>query len=284
MACSGVAQFPAASPRTRLFHGQPAPMRSICFSLARAQMPCSVARPAAGGAGRGSMCRWHPPCTGPRLVRTLASGSSTQAWWLQRPYRKRAGAQAVEKTVAEYLSAPSSAGAEAAQAALAQDKHAHELNARMSEMFARAADSGIDDGVAAEHQRLAGLTSVVSFSHQRMDTQEFLLETLEHRFSMVPPCGGDSVLLECHWTLSRMKIPGLTRQEYSATLVANDTRILRASDLESSVSEQAFQAIQEHLGATHVSASEFCWFLSFLATFPSDDAFDVVSAAMPFGR
>ena len=51
-------------------------MRNIC-SLARAQMPCGVAMPAAGGAGRGSMCRWYPPCTGPHLVRTLASGTST---------------------------------------------------------------------------------------------------------------------------------------------------------------------------------------------------------------
>ena len=43
---------------------------------------------------------------------------------------------------------------------------------------------------------------------------------------------------------------------------------------------QALGALQEHLGATSISKKDFCWFMTFLATFPSDDAFDVVRLCM----
>jgi len=133
-------------------------------------------------------------------------------------------------------------------------------------------------------------------------------------------------------------------QEHSAVIEANETRIFRASELESSVSTQATAALQQHLGkeggknkgkkngaassssllwflwldiiqlllcvwhvraelehvrgsfffinffflflfffvsgASHIRSTDFLWFLCFLATHPSDDAFDVVSAAL----
>jgi len=211
---------------------------------------------------------------------SAAFSSPAESWWL---HVDEARLQAIEQAVTAYTGAPSPGTAAAAQAAIKCDEHAFKLNARMSDMFARAPASGMDSEIVKEHKRLASQTSVVSFSHERMENTDFLMETVNHNFRMTPS-EGDSVLFECTWTLSRNKVPGLSRQEHSTTIIANETRILRASEVDSSISHQAMSAIQEHLGSDHIHPKDFCWFLSFLATFPSDDAFDVVSASMPKGK
>ena len=203
--------------------------------------------------------------------------TGADSWWLQ-PQKDR---RETEKAIAGYITAPGDAAAEAAIAAITRDKHSRALNERLAQMFSRTGESSMDQHVIFEHKRMASFMSVVTFAHSRMETQEFLMETLEHHFRMSPPGECEIVDFQYHWTLARMKVPGLARQEYTATLVANDTRILRASEMESSVSKQAITAIQEHLAANSIGSKDFCWLLSFLASFPSDDAFDVISAAMP---
>ena len=145
----------------------------------------------------------------------------------------------VEQAVAAYTGSPSSLTAEAALAAIECDKHALDLNCRMTEMFSnvQAGDAQAAD-VVAEHQALASRTSVVTFARKRMENQELLMETMEHSFSVAPPDSGESVLFECTWSIGRVKVPGMTQMEHSAIIIANGTRILRVSDVETSVSQQ----------------------------------------------
>ena len=121
-----------------------------------------------------------------------------------------------------------------------ESKNFEEVEDLQSEKFSLMQQLQTAWDVVKEHKRLASRTSVAAFAHKRLENQELLMETLAHNFSIVPPGAGDVVLFETMWSLSRIKVPGLIQQEHSATIIANGTRILRASDLGASISQQVF--------------------------------------------
>jgi hypothetical protein len=179
------------------------------------------------------VCRnFHPEA----VCRLFSTHAKPVSWWLKADPDR---VLAVQQAVAAYASSPSSLTAEAALAAIECDKHALDLNRRMSQMFSNVQSGDASaSAVVAEHQHLASRTSVVAFAHKRMENQELLMESMEHSFSVTPPAAGESVLFECNWSIARVKVPGMTQMEYSAIIIANGTRILRVSDVETSVSQQ----------------------------------------------
>ena len=159
--------------------------------------------------------------------------------------------------------------------------HKEEFNNRLhSILYSPPEATRCSPAVLLQYKELASIVSISSFSSSRLgsETTDILMESLQKSF-ILHPAGVDPVQFDFQWSLTRNNMPGVVRNEFSAVILANGTRIASASDVHSACSAQALSAIQAHLGdhAAAVDPADFGWFLAFAATFPSDEAFDVVS-------
>ena len=163
-----------------------------------------------------------------------------------------------------------------------RERHCFELNERLHLMLsALPGTTRSAEPTVAEYKRLASLLTIEKFSSQNLGDQksDLSMESLTKSF-VFHPVGASAVTFKFEWTLARKNIPGMIQNECLARLHANDTPIASASDVHRSISQESIKAIAQHLNATHLPLSDFCWFVSFVATFPSDEAFDVLSELM----
>ena len=160
-----------------------------------------------------------------------------------------------------------------------RERHCLELNERLHSMLtARPGTTRSAESTLAEYKRLASLVTIDSYSSLSLgdEKSDLFMESLSKSFSFKPD-DATEVKFSFEWTLARKNIPGMVKNECSAKLRANDTGIASASDVHRSISQEAIAAIAEHVKATTIPLADFSWFLSFIATFPSDEAFDVLS-------
>jgi hypothetical protein len=163
--------------------------------------------------------------------------------------------------------------------AVRREKHCFELNERLHTMLtARPGTTRSAESTVAEYKRLCSLLTINNYSAVNLgdEKSDLFMEALSKSFTF-HPVGASPVHFKFEWTLARKNIPGMIQNECSAKLHANDTPIASASEVHRSVSPEAITAIAEHMSVTSIPIADFSWFLSFIATFPSDDSFDVLS-------
>ena len=163
--------------------------------------------------------------------------------------------------------------------AVQRERHCFELNERLHSMLtARPGTTRSAESTVAEYRRLSSLVTINNFSAFNLgdEKSDLFMESLSKEFTF-NPVEATPVNFKFEWTLARKNIPGMIQNECSAKLHANETPIASASDVHQSISQEAIAAIAEHLNATSIPLQDFSWFLAFIATFPSDDAFDVLS-------
>jgi hypothetical protein len=162
---------------------------------------------------------------------------------------------------------------------ITRERHCLELNERLHSMLtARPGTTRSAESTLAEYKRLASLVTIESYSSLSLgdEKSDLFMESLSKSFS-IKPDDATEVKFRFEWTLARKNIPGMVKNECSAKLIANDTGIASASDVHRSMSKEAIAAIADHVKASTIPLADFSWFLSFIATFPSDEAFDVLS-------